>query len=454
MDKPKLMSLKDAIKSAFKNLFDNASLGFLFKSYMALALVGAGVTLAIMIPGVIIFGISGKKPDVPTFSVLPSVSLGEYIVPESSPENLIPISGAQKVIGIDEVSNQSKTAITIYGILAVTIGFVVTAISITYAALVPIKMHQKNLVPVKELLLEAIRKTPKFLFLSIPMGLLIGFGYILLIIPGVIFTLMFLFAPYILLTEDVGVIEALKKSKELTKGHRWNLYKKGIGYTLLIFVGLIPLMFLMYSTQGSIVYLFMAFTPLVILKVFDDLKSKKQEMGSEKTPEEPENNEGDENVSEEIPTEETPEISGGKEEHVSEPKDMEPETYSDVQPTEIKLEDVGKAEIPTVIANSMEINEPKQPQPTSNEGTETPDENIQENMVIAEEPVIYIPDAMTMGSNETKEPEKPEIAEEGEREKVSAAPISEEKPPVNNFATPEESQAQAEKPANEIEGNG
>jgi len=123
MDEPKLMPLKDAIKSAFKNLFDNASLGFLFKSYMALALVGAGVTLAIMIPGVIIFGISGKKPDVPTFSVLPSVSLGEYIVPESSSENLIPISGAQKVIGIDEVSNQSKTAITIYGILAVTIGF-------------------------------------------------------------------------------------------------------------------------------------------------------------------------------------------------------------------------------------------------------------------------------------------------------------------------------------------
>jgi len=465
MDKPKLISLKDAIKNAFKNLFDNASLGFLIKSYLVLTTVTMGVMLIVSLVGFVISVSYGGKMDTPTFDGEPSLNHGsittpdrDVITPQGTPQEAIPISGTPEINRINKINDRARTSITIYGIVASIIGLVTTGLAATLAILIPIKMHREELVSPKELLSEALRKAPKFVLLSILAGILIGFGYLLLIVPGIIFTLMFLFAPYILLTEDVGVIEALKISKELTKGYRWALYKKGLGYALLVLVCFIPLMFLMYATQGLIVYLFMAFTPLVLLKVFGDLKNKKQEIGDMETPEKPENNGNDENVSEETPTEEIPEILEKEVvemEHTDtvEPKNIEPEIESDVKPTEIKLEDV-EASIPVVVPNLMETNEPEQFQPTTEtESARAPNEESLGDVEAEEEPVIDIPDSITMGSAEETEPEKPEIIEEA-KEEVSTPEISVEEPQIDNFATPEENQRnQTEKTEGKTEVN-
>ena len=455
MDEPKLISLKDAIKNAFKNLFDNASLGFLFKSYISLSLVMAGAMLIIMVPGFIVSGSYFKKANTATSSSASNISYEGLIVPESSSENFIPLS---RTLEANTLGEKPGTVMLVYGILAVIVGFALTMVSVTYAILVPIKMHRNNLIPIKELLAEAIRKTPKYILLSIPMGLLIGLGYLLFIIPGVILTLMLMFAPYILLTEDVGVIEALKRSKELTKGYRWNLYKKGLGYGLLISLCFIPITFLMAATQGIMVCILTALTPLVLLKVFEDLKNKKQEMGNVETPEKPENNGNDENVSEETPTEKIPEILEKEEvemEHTDtvEPENMEPEIESDVEPTEIELEDV-ETKIPVVATNLMETNELEQFQPPAEvENIEAQDIEDAGSMEVEEEPTIDIPNPITMRRAESAEPEKPEIIEEPE-EKVSTPEISVEEPQIDNFAIPEENQEnQTEETEGETEVN-
>lgn len=62
-----------------------------------------------------------------------------------------------------------------------------------------------------------------YLLASIVYGLIVGIGFLLLIIPGVILALRLQFFTYLLVEKGVGPIESLKKSWEKTKGNTWNL---------------------------------------------------------------------------------------------------------------------------------------------------------------------------------------------------------------------------------------
>jgi uncharacterized membrane protein len=55
-------------------------------------------------------------------------------------------------------------------------------------------------------------------------GLIIAVGTLLLIVPGIIFGLMFMFYGYVMIEKNLGPIEALKESKRLTAGAKWDLF--------------------------------------------------------------------------------------------------------------------------------------------------------------------------------------------------------------------------------------
>ncbi len=63
----------------------------------------------------------------------------------------------------------------------------------------------------------------KFLGASILVGLAIGIGFVLLIVPGIIATLFFMFTTFIVIDRGLGPIEAMKESMRIGKGHRWTL---------------------------------------------------------------------------------------------------------------------------------------------------------------------------------------------------------------------------------------
>ncbi|MGV1014574.1 MAG: hypothetical protein ACOYB4_06355 [Methyloceanibacter sp.] len=54
-------------------------------------------------------------------------------------------------------------------------------------------------------------------------GLAVGLGMLLLIVPGVIFLLMFMFAAFIVIDRELGPIDAMKESRRITRGARWQL---------------------------------------------------------------------------------------------------------------------------------------------------------------------------------------------------------------------------------------
>jgi uncharacterized membrane protein len=66
-------------------------------------------------------------------------------------------------------------------------------------------------------------------------------GFILLIVPGIIFVATFGFYGFVIAQrgDEVGVIESLQRSHEITRGHRWQLFGMAIVLFLVNIVGLI-----------------------------------------------------------------------------------------------------------------------------------------------------------------------------------------------------------------------
>jgi hypothetical protein len=86
----------------------------------------------------------------------------------------------------------------------------------------------------------ALRVLLPLIGLSILMGIGLMFGFILLIVPGIILLLMWAVAVPALVVERIGIIAALSRSAELTKGVRWKILGLflvfGVAYWLLSIV--------------------------------------------------------------------------------------------------------------------------------------------------------------------------------------------------------------------------
>ena len=78
----------------------------------------------------------------------------------------------------------------------------------------------------------ALRRFLPVLGTMICMGLAIGVGFVLLIVPGVILGTVLAVAVPVSVVEQQGVFASLGRSAELTKGNRWKIL--GIGLMLLV----------------------------------------------------------------------------------------------------------------------------------------------------------------------------------------------------------------------------
>jgi len=68
-------------------------------------------------------------------------------------------------------------------------------------------------------------------------GLLVGIGTVLLVVPGIIVAVMLWVAIPVAVVEHPGVVDSLKRSADLTKGHRWTIF--GIVIVIAIILGII-----------------------------------------------------------------------------------------------------------------------------------------------------------------------------------------------------------------------
>jgi uncharacterized membrane protein len=81
----------------------------------------------------------------------------------------------------------------------------------------------------------------KFLGTSILVTVVVAVGFVLLIVPGIIAMLFFLFSTFIVIDRGLGPIEAMKESMRITEGYRWPLLGFIILLALIMMAGAIAL---------------------------------------------------------------------------------------------------------------------------------------------------------------------------------------------------------------------
>ena len=80
-----------------------------------------------------------------------------------------------------------------------------------------------------------------FLITYVVYGVAVAVGFVLLIVPGIILHLRLQFAPYFLLDQKCGPIEALQKSWNATRGSAWSLFGLAVAIWFVNVLGLICL---------------------------------------------------------------------------------------------------------------------------------------------------------------------------------------------------------------------
>jgi len=116
-------------------------------------------------------------------------------------------------------------------------------------------------------------------------GILAGLGFMLLIVPGLILMTMWLIAPPVCVVEQSGPWTSMRRSSDLTRGHRWKVF--GLWLLLMIISGvvsqLIELVFARFlGTTVTLILtliwtaIFGAYYAIAIVVTYHDLRVVKE----------------------------------------------------------------------------------------------------------------------------------------------------------------------------------
>lgn len=88
-----------------------------------------------------------------------------------------------------------------------------------------------------------LKKAGKYLLGSIAYAILVGIGFLLLIIPGIFFALKYMFVPYLIIDKDMKIGEAFSASGEMTKGNKFSLLVLAILAIVVNILGFVALIY-------------------------------------------------------------------------------------------------------------------------------------------------------------------------------------------------------------------
>jgi hypothetical protein len=122
--------------------------------------------------------------------------------------------------------------------IVLAVAYFSIAFSIGGVAMVYLILERGKQVSIK----EALRKGWSLLWQYWIVGFLVGFivvgGTFLFVIPGVIFSMWFIFAAYILVAEGTKGMDALMKSREYVRGYWWGVFGRYLLLVLLTYIAI------------------------------------------------------------------------------------------------------------------------------------------------------------------------------------------------------------------------
>jgi hypothetical protein len=118
----------------------------------------------------------------------------------------------------------SKSPLLVIVMTLIQILYLLTNVFVAASGVIALR----NIVDGKELLVKKTFKSAwkiywAFLLFSIVIFLIYLFGFVLLIVPGVLFVVWFAFSRFIIIEKGLKIKESLLKSKEMVKGIYWKI---------------------------------------------------------------------------------------------------------------------------------------------------------------------------------------------------------------------------------------
>lgn len=169
----------------------------------------------------------------------------------------------------------------IVGILALIIINLWAGVSLLYA----IKEREQRL-GVKESLAKGWHKILSYWWISIIAGFITMGGFLLFIIPGIIFAVWFSLAIYVLVSEDIKGMNALFKSKQLVRGYWgkvfWRFLVMGIVFVVIVVpIAVLAEIFDIPFVTQIISVLIAPFTVTFGFLIYESLQGLKREIAFE-----------------------------------------------------------------------------------------------------------------------------------------------------------------------------
>ncbi|GAH46429.1 unnamed protein product, partial [marine sediment metagenome] len=135
------------------------------------------------------------------------------------------ISSVSAVFNVGQGAGAAGAAVL--GILSLAYGILFTSpigYGVSFAYL---KAARGDTLDVKDMF-EAFYNYWNAVLASLLVGVIIGIGFVLLIVPGIIFACKLVFTPYLVVDRKMEVIEAVKESWRMTGGHAWKVFLIGL----------------------------------------------------------------------------------------------------------------------------------------------------------------------------------------------------------------------------------
>jgi uncharacterized membrane protein len=118
------------------------------------------------------------------------------------------------------------------------IGFLVTVYIHMAIVNISLKIYNEEKADFRDIF-TASRFFWRFLLADILYNLMVTIGLVLCIIPGIYFGIKYHFFGYIIIEQDMGVLDSLKKSWQITNGAWWDLFLLAILLWLIALAGVI-----------------------------------------------------------------------------------------------------------------------------------------------------------------------------------------------------------------------
>lgn len=106
-----------------------------------------------------------------------------------------------------------------------------------------LKAVRKEKINIKDMFSVFERNYWNAVLANLLVGVIVGFGIIMLIVPGIFFACRLAFVPYLVIDQKMDVMDALKTSWDITRGHGWSIFFIGLLAIPIVIAGLIMLFF-------------------------------------------------------------------------------------------------------------------------------------------------------------------------------------------------------------------